>query len=145
MCRIAWLASTLLVLIVGCGPTGPVVIPVTGTVTLDGAPVVKASVMFQPVAGGNPAIGETDAEGKFSLVTQLEKPREGAIEGEHIVTVSGARPVGTQAAADGTSIDAKPPQIEWFVPMRYAKGDTSGLRQTVVKGMTPVELKLTTN
>jgi len=129
----------------GCSPSGPVIVPVKGVVTLDGSPVAKASVMFQPVDGGNPAIGETDADGKFSLTTQLEKPREGAIVGEHIVTVSGVRTVGTQAAADGTSVDAKPPQIEWFVPMRYAKGDTSGLRQTVAKEMPLVELKLTTN
>jgi len=144
MYRLA-VAIFLLIGCLGCNPSGPVVIPVKGIVTLDGAPVPKASVMFQPVAGGNPAIGETDAEGKFSLTTQLEKPREGAIAGEHIVTVSGVRTVGTQAAADGTSVEAKAPQVEWFVPMRYAKGDTSGLKQTVAKDMPPVELKLTTN
>jgi hypothetical protein len=128
----------------GCSPSGPAVVPVTGTVTLDGAPVAKASVMFKPVAGGNPADGETDANGKFSLTTQLEKPRAGAIAGEYLVTVNGVRAVGTQAAADGTSVDAKAPQLEYFVPMKYAKPETSNLRQTVTKGMGPVDLKLTT-
>jgi hypothetical protein len=146
MTRVAMFAVLLIVLLAaaGCGPSGPAIVPVTGVVTLDGVPVAKASVMFKPVAGGNAAEGETDASGKFSLTTQLDKPRAGALEGEHIVTVNGARTIGTQAAGDGTSVEAKAPQIEWFVPMKYANGNTSGLRQTVSKGMSPVELKLST-
>lgn len=132
------------VILTGCGPKGPTIIPVTGTVTLDGNAVAGASVMFKPIgeAGGNPAMGETDAQGKFRLTTQLETPRDGAIEGEHAVSVSGVRMVGAVANADGTSGDTSQAREEWFVPKKYAKPETSELKQTVSKGMASVELKL---
>jgi hypothetical protein len=141
------LLSLLLVstfLLAGCGPKGPTIIPVTGTVTLDGAPVAGASVMFKPIGegAGNPAMGETDSQGKFRLTTQLDKPRDGALEGEHAVTVNGVRTVGATANPDGTSGDVSQVKEEWFVPRKYANPDTSGLRQTVAKGMAEVELKL---
>ena len=128
----------------GCSPSGPVVVPVTGTVTLDGAPVAGASVMFKPVAGGNAAEGETDAAGKFSLKTQLQTLRDGAVVGDYLVSVNGVRTVGTQATEEGASVEAKAPQLEYFVPVKYAKPESSGLTQTVSKGMPPVELKLST-
>lgn len=56
----------------GCGskaPEGPELIPVTGTVRMEGQPLAGATVTFNPVSGtvGNGAFGVTDAEGKFSL------------------------------------------------------------------------------
>jgi hypothetical protein len=131
-------------LLTGCGPKGPTVIPVNGIVTLDGAPVAGASVMFKPIGegGGNPAMGETDAQGRFRLSTQLEKLRDGALEGEHAVTVRGVRIIGATANPDGTSGDVSQVREEWFVPQKYANPETSGLRQTVAQGMAEVELKL---
>lgn len=56
----------------GCGGSSEptlALIPVTGTVWLDGKPFAGVTVVFNPVPGtqGNGAYGVTDAEGKFSL------------------------------------------------------------------------------
>lgn len=129
-----------LALLAGCGPSGPTMVPVTGTVTLDGAPVAGVGVMFAPATAGRPAQGTTDATGKFQLTT--EKSGDGVLEGEYEVTVTGVRTVGAAVNPDGTSGDPSQYREEWFLPKKYARRDTSGLRQTVTKGMPPVELKL---
>jgi hypothetical protein len=139
-----FVAITFLVLLAGCGPSGPAMVKVTGTVTLDGAPVAGANVMFMPASTGKPAQGVTDAAGKFELNTNPDKPGDGAQEGEYIVGVRGVKTTGVQANPDGTSADASQVREEWFVPQRYSYPNTSGLRQTVAKDMQPVELKLTT-
>lgn len=58
----------LLATLVGCGPPPPQTIPVTGVVTLDGAPCADALVTFIPIeeTKGNGGAGYTDAEGKFT-------------------------------------------------------------------------------
>jgi hypothetical protein len=127
-------------LLVGCGPSGPAMVKVSGTVTLDGAPVEGAAVMFAPAAAGRPAQGTTDATGNFQLTT--DKAGDGAQEGEYEVTVAGVRTVGAAVNPDGTSGDPSQYREEWFLPKKYARRDTSGLRQTVTKEMPPVELKL---
>ena len=55
---------------VGCGgpPSDqPSLVAVTGSATLDDAPLVGASVSFSPVDGTRGASGQTDEEGKFIL------------------------------------------------------------------------------
>lgn len=132
-----------LALAFGCGPSGPAIVPVSGIVTLDGVPVEGATVTFVSKVGSRMADGQTDAQGRFTLTTQDADPKPGALEGEHTVTVNGSRVVGAAANPDGTSSDSAPPKIEWFLPERYAHPNTSGLSQSVTKGMPPVELKLT--
>src|SRR4029453_18299896 len=51
----------------GCGKSKLTVAPVSGTVTLDGAPLAAASVMFQPKDGGRPSFGVTNAQGHYIL------------------------------------------------------------------------------
>lgn len=125
----------------GCGPKGPAMVPVSGVVKLDGAPVpAGAGVTFMPVGTGRPATGQTDQDGRFTLTT--EKANDGALEGEYVVAVSGVRTVGAVANADGTSGDVSQARQEWFVPQKYSNQATSDLRQTVSKDMKPVELNL---
>ena len=137
------IAISLFSLFAGCGASGPAMVKVTGTVTLDGTPVDGASVVFMPAITGKPAQGKTDAAGKFALNTDPSKPEDGAQEGEYIVTVRGVRTPGVQANPDGTSGDNSQYREEWFVPKHFSNPASSGLRQTVAKGMQPVELKLT--
>lgn len=143
---IRWVPLVLIALvgtaIIGCGSSGPEMAPVTGVVTLDGAPVADAAVMFMPEGGGRPATGVTDAEGKFALETA--EPGDGALIGKHKVTVTGVKVTGMQATEDGLSGVVDPSQIkeEWFVPQKYSKPETSGLTQEVTGDMPPVELKL---
>lgn len=140
-----WIAASLILsvsLLTGCGDSGPDMAPVTGVVTLDGAPVENAAVMFVPEAGGRPATGLTDAEGKFSLETL--KPGDGALVGKHKVTVTGVKVTGIQATEDGLSGAVNPGEVreQWFVPQKYSTPDSSGLTQEVADGMPAVELKL---
>ena len=123
--RIWGAASGLLaVLIAGCGG-GLDLIPVSGTVTLDGKPVDGAAVVFVPVAGGPVASGTTEAGGKFRLMTVNEP---GAVPGEHHVTV-------TKQTMHGITADGMPGpdgvRVEWHVPERYSRAKTSGLTATV--------------
>jgi hypothetical protein len=135
-------AAAVSLLLVGCGDSVPAMAPVSGVVTVDGQPVEGATVTFVPEAGGRPAIGLTNAEGKFTLETL--KPGDGALVGKHKVTVTGVRTTGVQATEDGLSglVDPSKVREEWFVPQKYSKPDTSGLTQEVTKGMGPVELNL---
>ncbi|QDT53470.1 hypothetical protein Pan44_14870 [Caulifigura coniformis] len=62
-------AMTFLVLnLAGCGGPGdaPDLGQVTGTITMDGTPLSGVAVMFSPL-DGRPAMGKTDAEGKYEL------------------------------------------------------------------------------
>ena len=51
----------------GCRKSGPELAPVSGRVTLSGKPLENADVVFQPDNGKPPAIGRTDAEGRYEL------------------------------------------------------------------------------
>ena len=81
--------------VVGCG-TGekvPEIVPVTGTIMMDGQPLDQVKVTFMPngEAGNQNARsswGETDENGKFVLVYQLPgSERDGASVGAHKVVL----------------------------------------------------------
>jgi len=69
----------------GCGDGRPAPAPVTGVVTYEGQPVEGAHVVFY-TQGTRPAMGTTDAEGRFSLLTW--KPGDGALQGEAVVCIT---------------------------------------------------------
>ena len=78
----ALMAATICV---GCRGDGTV--KVSGTVTLDGAPLPDVQVNFDsPTGKVRPASGITNSEGKFTLKTIKEN--DGAMPGEYKVTVS---------------------------------------------------------
>lgn len=76
---------------VGCSKSPYELAPVHGRVTIDNRPLAQAKVMFAPVeiAGnpnpGKPAFGLIKDDGQFVLTTY--KPEDGAIIGEHWVTI----------------------------------------------------------
>lgn len=78
------------ILALGC-ERGPVLVPVSGTVTLDGKPLARASVGFYPLevksADLSPAsVGGTNEQGEFTLATAL-KGQPGAVLGKHRVSI----------------------------------------------------------
>jgi len=105
--RQAFLGAVLMLLTVaGCGQTGdtPDVVPVTGTITLDGSPLEGAQVEFQPQSTGEadkpavPSYGTTDETGKYTL--KLGPGRvAGAMPGTHEVRIMKY----PQQSDDGTS------------------------------------------
>lgn len=76
------LPLTFLACVFLAGCSGSNVVPVSGTVTYKGQPVPNAYVHFIP-ANGRPSMGETDANGKFTLTYDPET--KGAERGKHRV------------------------------------------------------------
>lgn len=77
-----------LTFLTGCGPDGPEIARVEGTVTMDGKPLPAAVIMFVPI-GGRPSACETDANGKYVL--EFSAGRKGAIPGMNRVEINTAR------------------------------------------------------
>ena len=120
----------------GCGgSTMPKIYPATGTVTWKGEPLADATVSFVPSAGA-PSDGKTDAQGKFTIMTNgMPGARAGACK----VTVS-------KFAGAGASMPAAPKPEDMMkmyeqkkkggvekgeVPAKYGRADTSGLAAEV--------------
>src|SRR5262245_55214317 len=74
----------------GCGDANMKVAPVSGMVTLDGAPLRSASVTFQPKDGGRPSFGVTNDQGRYTLEYSLETL--GAQVGTCSVRITTGRP-----------------------------------------------------
>ena len=104
-------------LVGGCaGPTGPALMVVTGTVSIDGKPAATVFVTLTPDASkgtmGPASSGATNDKGEFRVYAPGN--REGAVVGSHKVTVScpfaanmGSSASGTAEAGGGCSIAKK--------------------------------------
>ncbi len=129
------LSLILLVFLTGCGKSGPVLVPVEGKVTLDGEPIVGASVLFQPPDGGRPAVATTDGQGQFRLAEEA-----GAHVGVNRVAITKEIPsensVPNEEDEEGSS------DFELATPAKYASPQLSGLTVDVQPGMTPVSLEM---
>ena len=110
----------------GCGKTGPEVVPVTGRITLDGKPLEKADIVFQPDGSKPPSSGRTDASGRYELVY-----KRGVMGGN-----VGPNTVQITISSD---VVANPPNI----PARY--NTESDLKKEVKSGQNEFNFDLTTN
>lgn len=102
--------ATVLIAVVGCGPSGPTIAEVEGTVTMDGKPLSMASVVFIP-ENGRPAGAITDENGHYVL--NFTEGREGAIPGKNKVSITTKRDPGKDV--DGNALPAYPETV----PMKY--------------------------
>lgn len=97
------LFAACLLLFSGCNSEGNSLAPVSGTVTFDGEPVPKLSVVFSPEpVGENNSVGPysegvTDAAGNFTLTSRYGDP--GAVVGKHTVAFE-YTDIGETAMAD---------------------------------------------
>jgi hypothetical protein len=104
----------------GCSGSGPEVAPVSGRVTLDGAPLAGARIRFQPEAsGGSPSYGSADTDGQYTL--GYKRGKAGALIGWHTVSIE-------RGGHDNSENKSKPPAL----PARY--NTASELRQEVKAG-----------
>ncbi len=101
-------------LLPGCGGELKVA-PVSGTVTLDGQPLERASVLFQPEGGGRPSFGVTDGNGYYTLSYSMHEA--GAEVGKAKVQIT------TRLQAEDPSGEYRDnaPRAPERVPARYAK------------------------
>jgi hypothetical protein len=78
-------ATMGLLLLTGCGSSGPELGDVSGEVTVDGQPAAGVRVNFTPAAGGRSSSAIADENGHYEL---LYSPSEtGALVGEHSVSI----------------------------------------------------------
>ena len=129
------ISSTLLcvlLLFAGCGRPLDYTAPVTGTVTIGGQPANAFTVIFHP-AKGRPATGTTDAQGRFTLTTF--ESGDGAVLGDHIITVTDAFPNGPPAMGRITANMTR-------VPLVYSSEKTTPLKATVEDKRNEVVLEL---
>jgi hypothetical protein len=147
-----------LLLIAGCGDSGPSLSPVSGKVTRGGKPLEKVLVTFYPVSGGVGSSGMTGSGGSFILISQSGRP--GAVAGKHKVTISlpdsGGHTGGTGAtdwakmakdrdARIGAGKDGAPAaevKSEEKVPSEYADVSKTPLEFTVAAGSNTFEIPL---
>ena len=125
---------TLLVLMAlmfaGCGDGGPKLVKAGGVVEYKDAPLAEADVVFVPDEGGQPSIGRTDKDGRFTLQTS---GRQGAPPGDHKVSVTAVRQ--KRAVPPGEAVGMTSEQIyanhETLIPVKYNNLISSGLSATV--------------
>ena len=136
----------LVLLLAGCGAATAApdlnLVPVTGTVMLDGKPLANATVLFNPLQGtkGTGGYGVTDAEGKFSIKHRSEK--EGCEAGDYGVTFTKiTQPDGSPLPpnADRATVG----MVEQ-IPAAYVQFDPSAVleKAKVVSPSTTLEFRL---
>jgi hypothetical protein len=138
--------------LLGCSE-GPELGEVEGRVTFQGQPVTQGMVIFQP-KNGPAAIGEIDKEGHFTLTTL--SPGDGALVGDHQVAIQ-ATTVGAGQIAEPESMEEElnaaraggspgkylvPGKVQWLVPEKYSRAESSGLTATVNPGQNVVDFEL---
>lgn len=120
------------VLVAGCGGSGSraKTVAVSGVLLLDGQPVPEARIRFVPTnPDGRPAIGDTDASGKFKLSTF--EPGDGIIPGEYDADITSN--TAPSKAVDTSDMAAKIASVEpkdGSVPEKYRDTKTSQLHYT---------------
>lgn len=109
----------------GCGG-GPKIVPVSGSVTIDGQPLAYGHVQILP-EGWRPASGRLDGSGRFTLTTTT--PNDGC-------------PVGTHPAVVLAGESITPETMKWHAPSKYADVKTSGLTVEITGPTTDLKIAL---
>jgi hypothetical protein len=130
-CAVACLGM-LVVLLVGCGPSGPTRIPVTGQISFDGQPLSKGTITFIPTGEGTAASGEI-IDGKFAIAQEV-----GPSPGRSRVEVLSYQETGRQVP--GMVPGTMEPEIKQVIPDQY--NTRTKLEQELVVDQ-PVSLELT--
>jgi hypothetical protein len=79
-------ACCLLLTSTGCSGVRSDLAAVSGIVTLDGEPLPRATVMFQPEAAGPASFGLTDTSGRYTMMYDVGV--KGAVVGMHVVKIT---------------------------------------------------------
>lgn len=151
MCRFRFVVHTaaLVVLIglVGCGDGRPTIVPIKGTVTLNGQPAEGVLLGFEPqgISGyQRPSVATSDSQGQFTVNTYGNG--DGLPAGKFIVTAFKRELVGKPPEgfnSEDTAANATPVKYQWTVPRKYSTAVDSGLTVEVTSsGMTPATIEL---
>jgi hypothetical protein len=138
------LLAALSLPLTGCGgtATNPNLVPVTGTITLDGKPLAGASVTFVGIGAtpGEGATGLTDEAGKYELAHF--RAGAGAMPGEYKVVImkrvmsdGSPIPVGTLSIAELATRE--------LLPWRFSDYHQTQLKANVAKDGPPIDFQVT--
>lgn len=136
---VACLLVTLL--LTGCGKSGPelpALVPVSGTVTWDGQPLVGGSVTLIPVSGtpGSGGTGRTNIDGKYEL-TDVTRNEVGVPAGSYKVVIM------TPLLDEGYTPEPNaPPFTKVEIPPRYGHREQTKLTAEVAAGSGPINFDL---
>ncbi|HBJ34195.1 MAG TPA: hypothetical protein DDZ51_05405 [Planctomycetaceae bacterium] len=158
------LASALLLsAVLGCGESTPTLVPLTGTLTLDGQPLPFKSLMLVPADGtpGHGAGGYSDGQGNYQLRAIMPgalKDFPGCPPGKYQVVVTEPQiPLSDASFADTSTQDAASDepapavmllemapkkQVKGVIPAMYTSNLTSPLAVEVVEGVEVAKLEL---
>ena len=133
---LAAMAAGLLSVLGGCGDNDPQAKrAISGTVTLDGAPVANGSLSFQPEQPGGTASGAVITNGKYAV------PREhGLPVGKYKVLIFAPKPGTGQLPPGGMPGDPIPPAEE-LIPPEY-NVNSSQFIEVQVKGPYQFDFKI---
>ena len=119
--------AMLAALTAGCGG-GPTIVPVSGTVTINGKPLTGRSGFVRVVpAGFRAATGSINPDDGTFVLTTL-KPNDGCVTGTHPAAVIVNIMVGSR--------------LVWLVPERYGDDATSGLTVEITGPTSTLNLDL---
>lgn len=110
----------------GCGEGGPKIVPVSGVVLIDGAPLSYGHIQVIPT-GWRPASGGISSSGRFTLTTNVQG--DGVAVGTHKIAILA-----------GESIT--PEQTKWHAPKKYSDIKTSELTATITGPMSDLKIEL---
>lgn len=127
-----------LLLLAGCGSSGPTVVPVHGKVTWKGQPLDSGTVVFHQVnlpAGElrRPAMALLKPDGTFRL-SSLEEG-DGVLPGRYAVSVQSLTGGNAMEFLDANSAPTS------RIPHRYGSPETSGLTAKIAADAGAVELQ----
>ena len=121
-------------LMVGCG--GPYDSYVNGTASLDGTPLTRGTVSYNPTSPGPASYASIMSDGSYVVKTGRE---EGLPSGDYIVTV-----VSKEDSIPDTSGQGRPPKPgKTITPEWYSSKRHSTLKYTVEAGSNELNLELT--
>lgn len=127
-------SAAIVGLLAGCG--GLYDAGVSGLVTLDGNPLPRGTVAFNPQTPGPPSYGQIDSSGHYTVMTGRE---EGLPSGSYVLTVVANEPPTVEGKDGGPPPAGKPITPRW-----YRSQETSGLSFTVEPGSNEFNLELST-
>jgi hypothetical protein len=132
----------------GCGRRIPTIVPVKGTVLLNGQPLPKAVVKFQPqkddLRSEFYSFAETDENGQFALTCGYnDKP--GAVVGQHVVLITESpEPKELRRSRDPREHENYRAKLgNRPIPPRYSSIQESPLKIDIKEGQPEVKLELT--
>lgn len=143
--------GTCALTLAGCGGDGrPSLVPVEGTITLNGETLAEAQIGFLPVDQGDykrPSNAISDASGKFRIGTYGKD--DGIPVGKYKVTVTKVEMMGEPPEGfnpEDPAASSRPTKQKRIVPIEYSDPNESGITVEVTsEGLQPATIDISSD